>query len=286
MNMAKSSTVLIVPPNDPEGVLISQITETLKIPMIKSRQPHGASLDKEPEIMKRIREGGWNRAVIVEMPGPETEAKLRRQGIEVVIIDHHRYADLNRAEHPKSGKLLPSSLEQFLKTFHITDRKLKATGFDPKLVKAIGLMDRGYVWALKKAGYKKADILKVIAYQEKLMGSIRKRKNEESKNKVARAAWERREKWGKFVVVRDEHPVEIRSRVSLIIALEIGKPMPLILDEAGRGFIYVQESDYAIPLFKKFGGFTFGMDRNWGYRNQGKAKRVRIEDIKEFLSSL
>jgi hypothetical protein len=147
-------------------------------------------------------------------------------------------------------------------------------------------MDRGYIWALQKAGYKRADILKVLAYQEKLMGSIRERKNEESKNKVARAAWERRQMWGKFIVVRDEHPVEIRSRVSLMIALEIGKPTPLILDEAKRGFIYVQESDYALELFKKFGGFTFGMDRNWGYRNQGKAKRVTIEDIQKFLSSL
>ncbi|KKW33270.1 MAG: hypothetical protein UY77_C0002G0018 [Candidatus Uhrbacteria bacterium GW2011_GWA2_53_10] len=283
--MVSKKTVLIVPPNDPEAVLISQIAKKLEIPRIKSNQPHGASLDKEPKILQKIREGGWKRVVVVEMPGPKTEKRLREKGIEVVIIDHHRYDRLDRAVHPKTGKLLPSSLEQFLKLFRITDRKLKAAGFDPKLVKAIGLMDRGYVWELMKVGYTKAGIRKVIEYQSELMHSVRgDMRNEEKKNQLAREAWEKREVWKKFFIVRAEQPIEIRSRISLIVALEVGKPTPLIIEEAGRGFIYVQESDYAIQLFKKFGGFTFGMDRNWGYRNQGKAARVTVEVVQKFLS--
>src|SRR3989338_1917284 len=283
--MVSKKTVLIVPPNDPEAVLISQIAKKLEIPRIKSNQPHGASLDKEPKILQKIREGGWKRVVVVEMPGPKTEKRLLEKGIEVVIIDHHRYDKLDRAAHPKTGKLLPSSLEQFLKLFRITDRKLKAAGFDPKLVKSIGLMDRGYVWELMKVGYTKAGIRKVIEYQSELMHSVRgDMRNEEKKNQLAREAWEKREVWKKFFIVRAEQPIEIRSRISLIVALEVGKPTPLIIEEAGRGFIYVQESDYAIQLFKKFGGFTFGMDRNWGYRNQGKAARVTVEVVQKFLS--
>src|SRR3989338_4178592 len=134
--MAKKQTVLVVPPNDPEAVLISKIAKALEIPRIKSGQPHGASLDKEPKILQKIREGGWERVVVVEMPGPKIEKRLREKGIEVVIIDHHRYDKLDRAVDPKTGKLLPSSLEQFLKILCITDQQLRTAGFDPKLVKA------------------------------------------------------------------------------------------------------------------------------------------------------
>jgi len=34
---------------------------------------------------------------------------------------------------------------------------------------------------------------------------------------------------------------------------------------------------------RKFGGFTFGMDRNWGYQNTPGVSKVTLVDIKRFL---
>ncbi len=284
--MARKKTVLVIPPNDPEAVMITEIARALGIPMILSDQPHGASLDKELDITDRIRESGAKRAIVVEMPGPGTEARVRKLGIELVLIDHHRYTGLDRAVDPKTGNLLPSSLEQFLKLFRVTDKKLAALGFDPKLVRAIGLMDRGYVWALRDEGYGEADIRRVLDEQRRLMATVRDLSGDTQKEELARDAWKRRKEWGSFIIVADGHPIEIRSRISLIVALELKQPTPLIIVEEARGFIYVQESDYALELFKKFGGFTFGMDRNWGYRNQSGKPQVGLGDVKKFLAHM
>ncbi len=48
--------------------------------------------------------------LIVEIPGPRKEAWIRQQDKELIIIDHHRYQDLDRS-HPLS------SLEQFTALF-------------------------------------------------------------------------------------------------------------------------------------------------------------------------
>lgn len=278
-------TVLIVPPNDPEAVMISQIARALGIQMIVSPQPHGASLDKEKDILALVKAGKWERAVVVEMPGPKTEAALRRAGVELVIIDHHHYTDLDRAHDAKTKKLLPSSLEQFLKLFRVTDASLKKHGFAPRLVRGIGVMDRGYIWALREEGFSEKEIRAVIAYQKKLMASVRDRKNEARKDAIAERAWKARKTWGDYLVVSTTSNIELRSRVSLLAALELKQPTPMIILENGRGLIYVQESPAALTLFKAFGGFTFGLDRCWGYK-YGKRKRPSLSDIKATLAHL
>jgi len=280
--MAQKSTLLVVPANDAEAAMIIELGRALGLDLWVSSQPHGATLEKEKELVPALKEGGYERAVIVEMPGPNVEKQIEKKGIELVVIDHHDYDGLRRAKDAR-GQYLPSSLEQFRKLFRLTDKKVEELGFDSMLVGGIGIMDRGFVWALQDAGYTKAQIKKVISYQNELMMPYRDEKNEEKKQRIAERAWEKRKVWNEFLVIEDKTDVSLRGRISLIIALEIGQPTPLILFEHGRGFIYVQETDYAEALFKKFGGFTFGSGRGWGRKNAGAKKKVSINDVLDFL---
>lgn len=280
----KKKTVLVIPPNDPEAILIYELAKAMGIQVIRSQQPHGAALDKEPDLLPLIRDGAWERVVIVEMPGPKTEAALCAIGAEVILIDHHHYTGLDRAHDPKTGKILPSSLEQFLRLFRVSDTKLKALGYGPRLVRGIGVMDRGFVWALQKEGYKPKEIDAVLAFRRGLLESEGLLKDEERKDAVARRAWEKRKEWHGYQVVVGTTKEGIRERVSFIVAREVKKPTSIIFDERKRGLIYVQESPKAMDLFRAFGGFTFGLDHNWGYRNgQGKPK-VTVAMVKHVLT--
>lgn len=276
-------TVLIIPPNDPEAILIYQLAKHIGLQVIRSHQPHGATLDREPDLVNLVRDGGWKRAVIVETPGEKTEAALRKLGVEVVIVDHHHYTGLNRA-HDAKGRSLPSSLEQFLKLFRITDAKLKAFGYAPKIARGIGVMDRGFVWELQKEGYTPRQIDAVIAFQRALLASEGLLRDEERKEKIARRAWEKRKEWNGYQVVVGTTEAGIREGVSFIVAREVRKPTPIIFDERKRGLLYVQESDRAMELFRAFGGFTFGLDRNWGYRNASGKTKVSLRDVQRILS--
>lgn len=284
--MPRVPTVLVIPPNDPEAVLIAQLARAMGLQLIRSAQPHGATLDKEPEIVQLIRDGGWKKVVVVEMPGPKTETKIRALGVELVIIDHHRYTGLDRAHDPKTRKLLPSSIEQFRKHFKLTPARLKKLGFDARLVEGTGVMDRGFVWALMDAGFKKREIAKVVVYQRELMSTVRDMSGDARKDKIVEGIWKRRKKWKTFWIIDDSHDLGIRARISNVVALDIGKPTALIIVERKRGFIYVQESPYAIPLFEKFGGFTFGLDRNWGQRRLPGKPMVSLKEVKSFLEKL
>jgi hypothetical protein len=279
------STVLIISPNDPEAIMINELAKAMGIQVIRSSQPHGAMLDREPDIFGLVKAGGWKSVVIVEMPGPKMEAKLRQAGVEVAIIDHHHYTDLDRAHDPKTKKILLSSLEQFLKMFRVTDAKLRALGYDPKLVRGIAIWDRGFIWALREEGYSERDVRRVIEFQRELLKSQGLLKDEDRKMAQARKAWDHRQRWNGFYIVTDDSQVEIRPRVSMIVALEVKKPTPIIFIEKKRGLIYVQESPQAMALFKKFGGFTFGLDRNWGYRNVKGKPQVTLEKVKELLAA-
>ncbi len=283
--MKLDSIVLIVPPNDAEAILISQIAEKLKLPTILSKQTHGASLDQGHDYFRQIKKGGYKTVVVVEMPGPKTEKRLKALGVDLHIIDHHHYTGLDRAHHPKTKRLLPSSLEQFLKFFRITEAKLRVLGFDPKLVAGIGVMDRGFIWALKEEGWSKKEIDQVLAFHDGLLSHIHNPKTEARKQAVAVQAWKRRKKWNGYLVVESRADIQLRPRLSRIIALEIGKPTSLIVIERGRGLIYVQESDHAMGLFTKFGGFTFGLDRNWGFKNEQGKSSVTLKIVKKFLTN-
>lgn len=278
-------TVLIIPPNDAEAVLIQKIAEKIGLEVMESKQHHGASLDKGHDYVRAIQEAGYKRVVVVEMPGPKAEAKLRKMGITLNIIDHHHYTGLSRA-HDKKGRLLPSSLEQFFTMFRLTDAKLKKWGFNPRLVRGIGIQDRGYVWALQDEGYSKREIREVMSYHDELIAHLHNPKTAARKERLARMAWNRRKRWREFWIITTRARMQLRPRLSRVVVEEVGKPTPLIIVEYGRGLMYVQESPYALHLFDHFGGFTFGLDRNWGYRNEPGRKRVGLRDVKQAISSI
>ena len=267
-----------MPANDAEAVMILRLAKTMELPVLISAQPHGASIDKEPKIIERIKKSGAERVVIVEMPGIKTEQKISKLGIEVKIIDHHNYQNLKR------GKKL-SSLEQFLKFFKITDSYLEKLGFNPRLVRGIGIIDRGFVWALRKDGYSESEIKKVIAYQKKIMRPFVDPAEEKKYERAASEAWKKRKVWREFFIVIDKTKKGLRPYLSLLFVKKFKHRTPLILDERTRGVIYVQDSPAAERLFKKFGGFTFGEKGNWGYKNQAGRKKVTLEDIKKVLEN-
>jgi len=277
-------TILVIPPNDPEAILIYELAKAMGLQVIRSSQPHGATLEREPDLVPLIRDGGWKRAVIVETPGPKVEEKLRKLGVEVVILDHHHYTGLNRA-HDAKGRPLPSSLEQFLKLFRITDALLRSFGYAPKIARGIGVMDRGFVWALKEDGYRPKEIDAVLALRRKLLADHGMLRDEEKQMASARKAWNDRREWQEYQIVVNNAAAGVREGVSFIVALEVKKPTSIIFVEKKRGLLYVQESDKAMDLFREFGGFTFGLDRNWGYRNKQGKKPVSLKDIQRVLSS-
>jgi len=277
--MNHEKTVLIVPPNDAEAILISQIAQRMKLPTIHSSQTHGASLDKGRDYIPEIKKDGYTRVVVVEMPGPKTEARLKKLGIELVIIDHHHYTNLNRAHKT-------SSLEQFLSLHKLTDKKLETLGFKSRFVRGIGVLDRGFIWALQEEGYSATEIKRVLAYHDELLSLIQNPRTEKKKQQIALAAWKRRKKWNGYFIVETKADVQLRPRLSRIVALELKKPTALIILERKRGLIYVQESDHAMKLFATFGGFTFGQERNWGFRNEKRASHIGLRAVKKVLEGV
>jgi hypothetical protein len=276
------STVLVVPPNDAEAILIYEIAKRMNIQVIRSAQPHGATLDKEPDIVPLVRDGGWTRAVVVEMPGPKAEARLRGLGVDVTVIDHHHYTGLNRA-HDADGAPLPSSLEQFLALFGVTDAKLRSFGYSPRAARGIGVMDRGFIWALREEGYRPRDVDAVLELRHDLLSRHGMLHDERRRMSAARKAWNARKEWEGYQVVTNDTATGVREGVSFIVALEVKKPMPIIFVEKKLGLLYAQETDRAMELFRAFGGFTFGLDKNWGYRNAPGRPRVTLADVKRVL---
>ena len=262
--------------------MITKLAEAIGLPILKSGQTHGASLDKGKDVVAIVKKKKVQRVIVVEMPGIKTEAKLRKLGVELVIIDHHHYTGLDRA-HDQKGKMLPSSLEQFLKLFKLNDAKLKQLGFDAILVKMVGVMDRGYIWALQDEGYTKKQIETFLKFHDDLIAPLLNPKTEAAKNRATMNAWTRRKSWNGYFIVETSADVQLRPRLSRIVAIELGKPTSLIIIEHKRNLIYVQESKFAMKLFKAFGGFTFGLDHNWGYRNEKGKKHVGLKEVKEIL---
>lgn len=280
MNLSKS--LLLIPPNDAEAILIAKLADAIGLPLLISNQQHGATLDLEPSIVARIKKTGCEEVIVVELPGTKTEEKIKKLGVKLTIIDHHHYTGLDRA-HAINGKLLPSSLEQFLKMFRLTDARLLKMGFDPRLVRGIGILDRGFVWALLEEGYSKKEMKTVLAFMDELITPLHNPKTEARKQKIVEAAWRKRKEWNGYFIVETDADLSLRPRVSRIVAVEIGKPMSLIVIERKRKLIYVQESKHAMKLFHTFGGFTFGLDHNWGYKNEKGKNVVGLREVKKVL---
>lgn len=253
-----SATILLCPKNDEESLQILKIAQAIGLPTVISTQPHGARLSAEPNLIARLKyaDPDSTRVAIIEIPGPEIEQELRLVGYEVVIIDHHRYHDYNRMQHL-------SSLEQFLQVFGISDDQLRQLGFDPILVRGVGMIDRGFVWELSKEGLSKPDQKRIRDYYVELMGEL----GGVNKDAVteAKRAWGDRDQYEDIWIVRSRRAdVKIREALSFVIA-DLFESPPQILILEGNGRVTLQDSDQSATLFEAFGGFTFGQDRCWGF---------------------
>ncbi|MFH1611079.1 MAG: hypothetical protein ABIA83_00555, partial [Patescibacteria group bacterium] len=191
--MQNQHIILICPRNDEESLQILKIAKAFDISTIVSAQGHGAKLENEEGLIKRIGliDPQASAVVIVEIPGVETEGKLREAGIDVNIIDHHQYNELDRLNDK-------SSLEQFLEFYDIDDQDLKSAGFDPMLVRAVAANDRGFLWELQKIGLSEENQDKALRYIKELVYELgrKERKEEEAQ---AQKAWEARRKQDGFL---------------------------------------------------------------------------------------
>lgn len=254
----REESVLLCPRNDEESVLILKIAKAAGIPTVVSSQSHGSRLGREERLAERLKEANpqASTVVIVEIPGPEEESELQAAGWRVVVIDHHRYEGLDRMKQE-------SSLDQFLAIFSIADEELQHLGFDPFLVKGVGMMDRGWVWELKHEGLNREEAKRVLEfYLEQLedLGGLRKEAMEEAKR-----AWEEREERDGVIIIRSaSNDFRIREPISILLADLFDEPPTTIILE-GNHRISVQDTDKAVELHGKLGGYVFGKDRCWGY---------------------
>jgi len=271
-------TVLLCPKNDEESVLILQIAKSAGIPTVVSPQEHGARLELEKDLEARLKTANAQAStiVIVETPGPEREQELEKAGYKIVIIDHHRYEGLDRMKQE-------SSLDQFLVLFELNDARLSVLGFDPFLVKGIGMMDRGWVWELAKEGIEKADRKRIMDYYQTLLEDMGGLKTGDVES--ARKAWDDREEQDGVIIVRSsatDPEVHIRQALSSILAEHFDEP-PVTLVVEGNGRVAVQDTEKARKLHEKFGGYVFGKDLCWGFAPTADRPAPSIDEIMKVL---
>lgn len=139
--MNKREITVFCPWNDGEAAQICRIAEGYGMDIRISKQSWGARLDREP--MENLQNLG-QVVVVVEMPSLEIEEELRRQGHEVVVIDHHNYLSWNL---DRRNEL--SSLEQFAA---LIGHKLS------RWERGVAINDRAYIYGLIDAGYDMTEI--------------------------------------------------------------------------------------------------------------------------------
>ncbi len=131
--LSAADITLICPHNDLEADEIIKIAKAYDIDTRRSEQGWGARLGREPQANL----GNLKKTVVVvEMPDPEAERRLRRDGHEIIVIDHHNYSDCSRWR-PESG------IEQFcaLIGHEVTPRIRKVAANDREFIR--GLFDLG-----------------------------------------------------------------------------------------------------------------------------------------------
>ena len=280
----RGQTLLIVPVNDEEAYMIAELAERIGLQVHRSEQPHGARLENEPGVLDLVRDSDCQTVVVVETPGPEVEKQIQDLGKELVIIDHHRYTDLDRA-HDTEGHTLPSSLEQFLDLVEMSDQELDDLGYNPRLVRAVGLWDAGYIWALIENGYTNKEIEQFEEQKEIIEKKLGLPAVTEESRQAAERAWKDRQEWNGFLILTSaDQKAHTRSLISRMTAKHYKKRTPVIISERADQRLYVQESDRAVDLYKEFGGFMYGGDTNWGYDNEDEPVKLDLEKIKQFLS--
>ena len=148
----KDEMTLICSQNDLEGATILKIAQQVGIDIRRSLQRWGGKLGNEPpenlHNLKKI-------VAIVELCDPPAEEKLRSDGHEVVIIDHHNYSGVMRFNSK-------SSLEQFCNLVgHPMTNKLWQ----------IAANDSGFIPELFRLGMSYSDMEKVRIEERKILGT-------------------------------------------------------------------------------------------------------------------
>jgi hypothetical protein len=131
----RQDTTVICPKNDLESLTIVDIACNTGLDVRVSNQSWGAKLGREPrENLQNLKK----HVLVVEMPDPFEERRLRKAGHHVVAIDHHEYyMDGKRLDRTQSK----SSLEQFAEIIghELTNREF-----------LVALNDKGSFWTLAR----------------------------------------------------------------------------------------------------------------------------------------
>lgn len=292
--------------NDPESRLIYLIALCLGIYTIRSPQPHGALLDNEQDAVTLVRASGKREVWTVELPGEYTENKLRKCGINVVIIDHHTYGKLDRAHNPETGERKKSSLEQFLELLKLTDNENallseqlnRLVGFGTfnreAIIKGIGILDDRYVKGLHEAGYDSESIRHVFQFRDMLHRQLDK--EFDAKTDAAKTVWEARKEIGDYVVCISEYPFTVTGAVStrsvtvdsyfFLRPLE-AKPM-IVSDCGGKKLRVLNISPETIEIlnaaFEHRHRFTYGAGRCWGSGGDLLPTDITLEELLAVLT--
>ena len=289
MRQGLQNVVLVCPDNDAESrmilLLAYELCSRLGMVIIRSSQAHGATLDREPGgIVDLIHATGKHEVWIVEIPGVQIEEALDHNGMEVVIIDHHTYGELDRSKDA-DGQMLPSSLHQFLKLADIRPHELTRNGFKPRLVRGVGILDARFAQGLRAEGYSLEEIREVLDFRRDhaMAGNPDFKKAQEA----ARGSWENRQHLDEYTIVRSNTDISIRGAVSTITIYEDCDTQPLIVEEYEATEIFVQNVDPSVVSLLKSAipeGFTFGEGRCWGVNNKRSGTTYTLDHILGVLS--
>ena len=282
----RANTVLVTVDNDPESRTILRLAEKAGISFVKSDQPHGARLDREEDVVQKVLAFNKGQVWIVEMPGPQTEDELRQSGQQVQIIDHHTYPGLDRVRDPLTGQRQKSSLEQFLHTARVSDQELTEWGFDPKVVRGLGILDDRFVQGLRDEGYSKDEINRVLDAREQLRMELDP--DLEAIRTAAKKDWQKRREEAGYTIVESDADKDIRAEIATLTIYDDVDTKPIIISSMGGDKIYVQNIDPGLvqKLKEKIPGntFSFGAGRCWGIDFKGQAKTTEVNDILKVLS--
>lgn len=237
-------TTFVIPENDGEAKEIIRLLRARGADVRVSKQGWGARLDQEPA--KNL-QGARLNIVVVEMPSPELEARLEKDGHRVFVVDHHDYEGLSR-HRPES------SLEQVAKLIgHELDRAQLG----------VAINDRSYIYGLAEHGYSKADIARIRESDVSAQGVSSK------DLAVCKAAYQRRveldgltvvvAKTTKVSFIGDLHTLSEPDRVRDLLIVSMNKGAPVEANFYG-------DPDRALALQQKLGGWSGGGDKSkfWG----------------------
>jgi hypothetical protein len=266
--------------------MIILLAKKMGMETMRSTQPHGATLENERDFLKRAVGAKKREVWIVEMPGPGLEERLRENGLDVHVLDHHTYGQLDRVKDPATGERKPSSLEQFLDDAGITDTELRDWGYDPKTVRGLGIFDDRFVQGLRDSGYTKPEITAVLDLSAKLAGEVNPLL--EDIRQAAEKDWARREERGGYIIIRSAYPRDVRGAISHKVAREGMDDRPIIVSSSGGKKIYVQNVDPAVVdrlkmEFPTGDTFTFGAGHCWGYDSNGGPLTISLDGILRVL---